>query len=52
MLVVGGQEETAKTVTLRTLDGAQTPGLTIEKLLEKACSEMNPAETECTNCEC
>ncbi|MBM3894778.1 threonine--tRNA ligase, partial [Candidatus Dependentiae bacterium] len=36
MLVVGGQEETSQTVTLRTLDGAQTPGLTVDQLIHKA----------------
>jgi threonyl-tRNA synthetase len=36
MLVVGAQEETAQTATLRTLDGAQFPGLNADDLINKA----------------
>jgi len=36
MLVIGKKEAEAGTVSLRTLDGIQTAGLTIEQLLEKA----------------
>jgi len=36
MLVVGGQEETNQTATLRTLDGAQIPGLSSDDLIQKA----------------
>lgn len=46
MLVVGGQEETAGTATLRLLDGSQTPGLTRDDLIERAINETNPNQEE------
>ena len=54
MLVVGGQEETAGTATLRRRDGTQEAGLTVHQLLQRAQQELSPGETaECENdCAC
>lgn len=52
MLVVGGQEETAQTATLRLLDGSQTPGLTLHDLVARASKECNPNAQDCTDCAC
>lgn len=39
MLVVGGKEAEARTVTIRYLDGKQEAGVSIQGLLEKVCQE-------------
>lgn len=50
MLVIGNKEVEAETVTLRTLDGAQEFGITIDDILERALTQCGIAVEKSSCC--